>query len=79
MAANRKSKSGRGNPLEGESMQAPNKRKHARDERSELDRHYREIGISAVAAALPYQSEAKNPKYAPAASHAKDEPEDVAA
>jgi hypothetical protein len=30
-----------------------------------LDRCYGKIGISAVAAALPYQSDAKNPAYAP--------------
>ena len=30
-----------------------------------LDRRYGKIGISAVAAALPYQSDAKNPAYAP--------------
>jgi len=31
-----------------------------------LDSRYGQIGISAVAAALPYQSEVKNPAYAPA-------------
>ncbi len=31
-----------------------------------LDSRYGEIGISAVAAALQYQSEVKNPAYAPA-------------
>ena len=30
-----------------------------------LDSRYGEIGISAVAAALQYQSDAKNPAYAP--------------
>jgi hypothetical protein len=30
-----------------------------------LDRRYGKIGISAVVAALPYQSDAKNPAYAP--------------
>jgi hypothetical protein len=30
-----------------------------------LDGRYGKIGISAVAAALPYQSDAKNPAYAP--------------
>lgn len=30
-----------------------------------LDRRYGKIGISAVVAALHYQSEAKNPAYAP--------------
>jgi len=37
-----------------------------------LDSRYGEIGISAVAAALPYQSEVKNPAYAPAV-HELDE------
>ena len=32
-----------------------------------LDSRYGEIGISAVAAALPYCSEVKNPAYAPVA------------
>ena len=36
-----------------------------RDEAS-LDSRYGEIGISAVAAALQFRSEAKNPAYAPA-------------
>ena len=35
-------------------------------EEPNLDSRYGEIGISAVAAALPYQSEVKNPAYAPA-------------
>jgi hypothetical protein len=34
-----------------------------------LDSRYGEIGISAVAAALRYQSDVKNPAYAPVASH----------
>ncbi|MEX0752311.1 MAG: hypothetical protein WD073_05240 [Xanthobacteraceae bacterium] len=34
-------------------------------ERADLDRQYRNIGISAVAAALRYQGDAKNPAYAP--------------
>jgi hypothetical protein len=37
------------------------KRADASDERSHLDRQYRNIGISAVAAALPYAGNAKNP------------------
>jgi hypothetical protein len=40
-------------------------------DRANLDRQYRSIGISAVAAALPYSGAAKNPRYAPA--HAKDD------
>jgi hypothetical protein len=38
----------------------------ARPASPNLDSRYGEIGISAVAAALPYQSEVKNPAYAPA-------------
>ena len=37
----------------------------SRREEASLDRCYGKIGISAVAAALPYQSDAKNPAYAP--------------
>jgi hypothetical protein len=37
-----------------------------RQERAELDARYGKIGISAVAAALRYGSDAKNPAYAPA-------------
>ncbi|HZS65087.1 MAG TPA: hypothetical protein VFA53_11415 [Xanthobacteraceae bacterium] len=33
---------------------------------ADLDNQYRRIGISAVAAALPYKGDAKNPAYAPA-------------
>jgi hypothetical protein len=39
---------------------------NARRDQSSLDSRYGEIGISAVAAALQYQSEVKNPAYAPA-------------
>jgi hypothetical protein len=39
--------------------------KDSRREDAGLDRCYGKIGISAVAAALPYQSDAKNPAYAP--------------
>ncbi len=35
-------------------------------EEPNLDSRYGKIGISAVAAALPYQSDVKNPAYAPA-------------
>jgi hypothetical protein len=37
-----------------------------RRERAELDPRFGKIGISAVAAALPYASDARNPAYAPA-------------
>jgi hypothetical protein len=38
----------------------------ARGERSNLDRQYRSIGISAVVAALRYSGVARNPRSAPA-------------
>jgi hypothetical protein len=60
-------------------MQASHKKKNAERERADLDRRYGEIGISAVAAAVRYCSEAKNPAYAPAAVQTIDEPEDVPA
>jgi hypothetical protein len=37
-----------------------------RRERAELDPRYGKIGISAVAAALRYASDSRNPAYAPA-------------
>lgn len=39
---------------------------NARAGEPNLDSRYGDIGISAVAAALPYCKEAKNPAYAPA-------------
>ena len=39
---------------------------NARGKEPNLDSRYGEIGISAVAAALQFQSAAKNPAYAPA-------------
>ena len=47
-------------------------------QRAELDARYGRIGISAVAAALRYRSDAKNPAYAPAASHTERPDEDAA-
>jgi hypothetical protein len=41
-----------------------------RRERAELDPRFGQIGISAVAAALRYASETKNPAYAPAVARA---------
>ena len=41
-----------------------------RRERAELDARFGKIGISAVAAALRYPSDSKNPAYAPAAEPA---------
>ena len=51
-----------------------------RRERAELDaRRFGKIGISAVAAALRYPSETKNPAYAPAAQPSASRFEDAAA
>ena len=50
-----------------------------RRERAELDTRFGKIGISAVAAALRYQSEAKNPAYAPAAEPASNRFEEAVA
>lgn len=45
---------------------------------SPLDQRYREIGISAVAAAVRYQGAAKNPAYAPASTNRDDFPGEAA-
>jgi hypothetical protein len=50
-----------------------------RRERAELDGRFGKIGISAVAAALRYQSESKNLAYAPAAEPAVSQYEGAAA
>jgi len=50
-----------------------------RRERAELDARFGKIGISAVAAALRYQSESKNPAYAPAAEPAVSQYDEAAA
>jgi hypothetical protein len=44
-----------------------------------LDEHYGRIGISAVAAAVRYQSDAKNLAYAPVVSHDEKRLEELAA
>jgi hypothetical protein len=62
-----------------ELMPASRNKNKPSSERLDLDRRYGEIGISAVAAALRYRSDAKNPAYAPVASQPQDEREDVAA
>lgn len=49
-----------------------------RRERSELDPRFGKIGLSAVAAAMRYKSDTKNPAYAPAAEP-KVQAEDAAA
>jgi hypothetical protein len=43
----------------------PRRQSDPRRDESNLDRRYGKIGISAVAAAMRYQSDAKNPAYAP--------------
>jgi hypothetical protein len=47
-------------------------------ESTSLDGRYRQIGISAVAAAVRYQGLAKNPAYAPVAVKWQDLAEEVA-
>ena len=48
---------------------------NARRQGTDLDRCYGKIGISAVAAALPYQSDSRNPAYAPAATRPRQDDE----
>ena len=59
-------------------MQANNKNNPVR-EHPDLDRRYGAIGISAVAAAVRYQGDSKNPVNAPADVQAFYDREDVAA
>ena len=49
-----------------------------RQEGIALDRCYGQIGISAVAAAARYQGSAKNPAYAPVATHRYDRADEAA-
>ena len=60
-------------------MQANKKYDTAREERPDLGLRYGAIGISAVAAALRYPCDAKNPRYAPVEMALAEEREDVAA
>jgi hypothetical protein len=48
-----------------EAMESRRATTEQRRERAELDARYGKIGISAVAAALRYRGDAKNPAYAP--------------
>ena len=50
-----------------------------RRQRTEIDPRFGRIGISAVAAALPYRSDAKNSAYAPVEPAKLLETEDAAA
>jgi hypothetical protein len=45
---------------------------------AKLDHRYGKIGISAVAAAVRYKSDAKNPAYAPVAPHFHDRDSEAA-
>lgn len=56
----------------------PRPRGEQRRERAELDARYGKIGISAVAAAVRYQSDSRNPAYAPVTTHGHDRDEDAA-
>jgi hypothetical protein len=57
---------------------SPRPRSEQRRERAELDARYGKIGISAVAAAVRYQSDSRNPAYAPVSPHSSDRDEDAA-
>ncbi len=52
---------------------------HPRRDEQDLDSRYGEIGISAVAAALQFKNEAKNPAYAPVVPRPDDRLADMAA
>jgi hypothetical protein len=60
-------------------MEFPRATSEQRRERAELDARYSKIGISAVAAALRYRSDSKNPAYAPAVLPASRHSEEDAA
>jgi hypothetical protein len=61
-------------------MRANNKKTDVSgEERPDLGRRYGQIGISAVAAALRYQSDGKNPAYAPVDLPVRELADDVAA
>jgi len=47
------------------SLKVPKTYEEAQRWPRDLEGRYRQIGISAVAAALRYQSDARNPRYAP--------------
>jgi hypothetical protein len=65
-------------PMQANNKKNPVNKKDPVREHPDLDRCYGAIGISAVAAAVRYQSDSKNPEYAPAESRWYDH-EDVAA
>jgi len=50
-----------------------------RRERAELDPRFGKIGISAVAAALPYASDSRNPAYAPVTPQTAEYADEAAA
>ncbi len=59
-------------------MRAKDKKNESSGERPDLDRCYGKIGISAVAAAVRYQSEARKASAKPAAPPRKEREEAVA-
>ncbi len=56
-------------------MQASRPQRDTTNDRADLAPRYGRIGIPAVAAALPYQSAARNPAYAPAVARPRDDDE----
>jgi hypothetical protein len=64
--------------LEGK-MKSQRATSEPRRDRAELDARFGKIGISAVAAAVRYQSEAKNPAYAPVKLRGTEEADEATA
>jgi hypothetical protein len=60
-------------------MPAKDKKSDSSGERPDLDRRYGKIGISAVAAAVRYQSEARTSAAKPAVTPSRKEREEAAA
>jgi hypothetical protein len=58
------------------STQANSNKNNAQNGRSDLDRRYGRIGISAVAAAMSYNSHAKKPAPSPVAAKPRERTED---
>lgn len=53
------------NTVKGAESDEASRRQNSNRQNGNLDGRYREIGISAVAAAVRFQSEVRNPAYAP--------------
>jgi hypothetical protein len=60
-------------------MKSPRAAPEQRRDRADLDPRFGKIGISAVAAAMRYQSEIRNPAYAPAMQRTPIEVDEEAA